>query len=499
MTEDKNEFASRTVHRRQTPGAERAPRWNYWKSVPGEEMRKFGNQLPYNARMSRAWVVMLHKHDVIECETAQKLLRALRDADEEAGHLIEPWLKEKLAGDEDTASAVNLGRTTQEPMARMQLRDIMLDVFDVLHDAMAVTLDKSEETADAMMAGRTHFSHAQPTTYGAYLLAVHDPLSRGLEQLELAYRTTNMNSGGCGACSGPGWPVDREMITELLGFDRTVEPTCDCESSYDHVTQILFALSSIAITLARTTLNHEIWTLEAMMTHEVAPQWQGVSSLMPQKAHSGGIFENIRIPCNEVIGEMETAVNSLKAEPIQDTLIIKHSPQYAMKGCGTIQRALGVWSEILPTLRIDRERMKEIVREGYSGAPDLVIKLVRDLDYGKRQAHRICCNFVRLARERGIEPAGMTGELLDEAADVTGEPGPGLSTEDVQDAMGLETFFEKHRCLGSPAPEETLRLVAKRREALEKARRRQGERRERLEEAKKLLRGEVEAIIGEGS
>ncbi|MFP4175611.1 MAG: lyase family protein [Planctomycetota bacterium] len=497
MTDEHNEFAARTDHRRQTPGAQRAPRWNYWKSVPGQKMHEIGNKLPYNARMSRAWVIMLYHQDVIERETAQKLLRALEDADEEAGHLIEPWLREKLDGDEDVASAVNLGRTTQEPMTRMQLRDFILDVFDVLHDAMEVTLDKSEETADAMMAGRTHYSQAQPTTYGAYLLAVHDPLWRGMEQLELAYRTTNMNSGGCGACSGPGWPVDRQMITELLGFDRTLEPTYDCESSYDEVTQILFALSSIAITLARTTLDHEIWTLEAMMTHEVAPQWQGVSSLMPQKAHSGGIFENIRIPCNDVLGEMNTAVTSLKAESIQDTLIIKHSPHYAMKGCATIQRALGLWTEIIPGLQIDRKRMKRIVREGYSGAPDLVIKMVRDYGYGKRQAHRICCNFVRLARERDINPSDMTGELLDEAAGITDEPRPGLSTEEVQDAMGLENFFEKHQCLGSPAPEETRRLVGKRRDRLAEARERQTERRKRLARANERLEEEVKKVIGE--
>ena len=439
MPDEKNEFAARTDHRRQTPGAQRAPRWNYWKFVPGKEMQKFGNKLSYSARMTRAWTVMLYRQGVIDTETARKLLSALEDTEGESAYLIEPWLKEKLDGDEDTASAANLGRTTQEPMARMQLRDFLLNVFDVLHEAMEATLDKSGETADAMMAGRTHFSHAQPTTYGAYLLAVHDPLSRAMEQLEMAYRTTNMNSGGCGACSGPGWPVDREMITDLLGFNSTVEPTYDCESSYDEVTQILFALSSIAITLSRTTLDHEIWSLEAMMTHEVGPEWQGVSSLMPQKAHSGGIFENIRIPCNEILGEMNTAVTSLKGEAIQDTLIVKHCPEYAMKGCGLAERALGLWSEILPTVRINRERLREIVRNGYSGAPDLVIKMVRDQDYGKRQAHRICCNFVRLARERGIKPYDMTGELLDEAARVTDEPEPGLSTDEVQDAMALET------------------------------------------------------------
>ena len=45
-----------------------------------------------------------------------------------------------------------------------------------------------------------------------------------------SYRHTNQNSGGCGACSGTGWPTDREIITDLLGFDSTIEPAYDWDS-----------------------------------------------------------------------------------------------------------------------------------------------------------------------------------------------------------------------------------------------------------------------------
>lgn len=490
-----DEFVRRRDHRQHTPGCPQAPEWQYWMQFPAQEVTRMSNRLKYCGWMDRAWAVMLCRQGLIKHEVAKKLLTVLADADREEGWGGEDWLKEKLGGDEYTASAVNLGRTLQEPMARLQMREAVLGVIDVLHLALERTLDKSEENTDAIMAGQSHFSHAQPTTYGAYLLAVHDGLDRGLAQLELAYKFTNTNSGGCGACSGTGWPVDRQMVTELLGFDETIELTYDCEASQDEIPQILFALSSIALTLARAALDHGRWSLEEINAIELAPEWLGVSSFMPQKAHSGGMFENVRRPCNEVLGRMMQAVVTFKGEAIEDNLPVYQSPPLVLQGCGAAMKALGLWAELMPAVIVNRDRMWEIVRNGYSGAPDLAVKMIRDQDYGARQAHRICCNFVRLARERRIKPWDMTGELLDEAARVTDEPEPRLSTEEVQAAMGLESFFEMHCNLGDPCPSETLRMVSLRRHDLEDARARQAERKAGIEQANRKLAGEIRAIV----
>jgi argininosuccinate lyase len=496
MTAEPENFCARKDHRLHTPGVPKAEKWQDIMLFPQKEMGRVGNRLVYCAWMDRAWTVMLFRQGLIKEEVARKLLSVLTDTGEDRGFGGEDWLKEKLGGDEYTASAVNLGRTLQEPMARLQMREKLLDVFDDLHAAMEVVLDKSEKNADAMMAGQSHFSHAQPTTYGAYLLAVHDGLARAGAQLELAYRFTNMNSGGCGACSGTGWPVDRQMVTELLGFDELIELTYDCEGSQDEVPQICFALSSLALTLSRAALDHGRWSLEEIGSIALAPQWLGVSSFMPQKAHSGGMFENVRRATNEVLGQMLTVLVSFKGEAIEDNLPVYSSPSHALQGCCEAQKALRLWAELVRTLTVNRERMLEIARMGYSGAPDLAVRLIRDQDYASRQAHRICCNAVRLARERGIGPREMTGALLDEAARVSDEPEPGLSDAEVFDAMGLESFFEKHCNLGDPCPSETLRMIGLRREKLAGLREAQAGRRERVESANRRLEDEIRAILG---
>jgi hypothetical protein len=80
---------------------------------------------------------------------------------------------------------------------------------------------------------------------------------------------------------------------------------------------------------------------------------------------------------------------------------------------------------------------------------------------------------------------------------VTGDPEPRLSTEEVQDAMSLDTFFEKHCNLGDPCPSETQRMIGLRRQDLKAARERQKARKDKLAKAEQLLAVEIDKIVNE--
>ena len=482
-------------HQRHTCGCEQADDWSTYRHLGSRRLHEVRNRLPNCGRMDMAWLVMLHKQGLVPTETAQKLVPVLRQSLNERGWGGEVWIREQLGGDEDTAAAVNYGRTLQEPMARMMMREQMLNTFGELLPCQATLLDVAAENLDTVMAGHSHWSHAQPTTYAAYLLTVHDGLARGLDQLELAYRHTNQNSGGCGACSGTGWPVDRTLITELLGFDETIELTYDCEGSQDEMLTILFAASNIAVTLSRAAIDLNIWVTEEWDLFEVAMPWRGVSSFMPQKANAGNRLEHIRQATNDVLGCMQTCLFSFKNEPIQDVLPVYEADRYVIEGLGHLESGLGMLRHLVPNIKPRKERMWQLLREGYSGAPDLAITLIRQKGYGGRCAHRICATMVRIARERALKPRDCSGALLDEAARISDDPEPHLTDAEVQDSMSLENFFEKHQGLGDPNPTETGRLVEVRREQLQAADERQEQREERVAAAYRKLDEELEAIL----
>jgi argininosuccinate lyase len=448
-------------------------------------------QAYYTAMTDRAWVVMLAKTGLVPRESAAKVLAALEGAT--AGG--EDALKKRLKGNEDLASVVNYGRTLQEPMSRMLLRDHQLDVFDALLRAMRATLDASSAHAGTIMPGCTHMAHAQPTTYGAYLLASYDGLARSLEQLELAYRQTDECTAGCGATSGTGWPVDRQMVTDLLGFSTLMEPTYACEGAQDYGLTTMFALCNVMTVLSRTAMDHGIWGMEDCGLIRLPGRLLGLSSLMPQKAHPGSTFERIRINADKVIGHMTTGLIACKGEPLTDVLPIYEAWKQAANALAETEASLDRWADIIASVQPQKEKMLQHTRDGFSGAPDLAIELIREKGYGGRRAHRICAVFVYLARKQNLKPYEVTGALLDEAAKVANEAPPGLSTEKVREMLDPEKFLQRHTNVGDPHPDETRRLVDVRRKALDGMATHQSRRRERLAAAQAKLDADIAAIV----
>ena len=163
--------------------------------------------------------------------------------------------------------------------------------------------------------------------------------------------------------------------------------------------------------------------------------------------------------------------------------------------------ALGqVTSRLRYCLKMDRAWtvMLRKAREGFCGATDLTLVLIREQGYGPRRAHRIAGTMIRFARERGLNATQVTGQLLDEAAESLGEKKPGLSTEEILEALNpVSSVMERHTNIGDPNPKETKRLIEVRRAQLEQLRARQTARRECIKKSLDKLDAEIAAILGQ--
>jgi len=481
---------------RACPGVEKSQELVRIENEADEDRTTYTNRLVYCSKTDLAWVVCLHKAGVLDRETSAKLLKGLKTVLEsgEYGMGGEKSLIPVLDNDEDLGSLINLGRTMQEPMSRLQMRDMLVDFFGYFHELMDTLLDFAEKHVDAVMPGHTHFSQANPITLANYALSVYDNMARGLEQLELSYKLVNKNSGGCGATSGTVWPVDRELMTRLLGMDELLEVTYDCEASQDHTLHAMFSVASIAATLSKLTMDIEIWGLEEIGMVHIDPSHCGVSSMMPQKCHNGEITEVLRDKICDILGDAATGLMRTKGEPHGDVLAMYFFPE---KGMETLIRGKEVIRRVEVMLRnvhTHPDTMLRLVRDGYSCMTEVVVHLVGEKGYGGRRAHRICATLSRIARERKIKAPDLTGEMLDEAARACEEEPPKLSTEVLQKCLDPREFINSHNNIGGPAPSETERMVRNRRTALAEARKRQEARVQRIEEGRKVLESEISAI-----
>lgn len=492
------EYARRTDHRFHALGMRMDPRWFELGRQYEEDRARATRKQPWWSLTDMAWVVCLHDADVIDTPTAARLLNALEEImDEESGTSGEERLAPILGDDMDTASIVNYGRTLQEPMLRMQLRDLMLDLFDDLLEIMETVRGLASENLDAIMPGYTHLNQAQPITLAHYLVSVFDGLHRGLESFELAYRHTNRNTGGCGSCSGTTWPVDRWQLTRLLGFDDLVEPTYECEAAQDHSLSALFALTNICVLLSRVAMDMNIWGMDEIDMVRVNPKWAGVSSFMPQKCDTGSNFERTRLKATDMIGQMFKCVTQLKGEPHADMQAPFQLPQRAMIGMADARKCIGWMNAMLKDLFPQKKRMLKIVRAGFSCATELATHLVKEGIYGNRKAHSVVATMVRDARVAGLKSYECTGEMLDEAAEYLSLEPPRLDTSTVRRLLDPEQFIKSHLHVGGAAPRQTRRLLNVREDKLTEARERHEKRRERLAEGEELLERRVSEICGE--
>src|SRR6188768_1772949 len=96
---------------------------------------------------------------------------------------------------------------------------------------------------ETLFAAHTHTQPAQPTTLAHYLLAVIEQLERDGVRLRASYASPNRSPLGACAITGTGFPIDRELTSDLLGF---AAPTGNTYGSIAAVDYLLESASAAA-------------------------------------------------------------------------------------------------------------------------------------------------------------------------------------------------------------------------------------------------------------
>src|SRR6185295_6844049 len=130
-------------------------------------------------------------------------------------HLIVEACGEDVAGRLHTARSRN---DIDMTMYRMRHREFILGLTAASFALRAALLDLVDAHRETILAVHTHTQRAQPTTVAHYLLAVIEQLERDAVRLKGAYDRTNRNPLGACAITGTGFPIDRQLTSELLGF-----------------------------------------------------------------------------------------------------------------------------------------------------------------------------------------------------------------------------------------------------------------------------------------
>ncbi|MBN2211998.1 MAG: argininosuccinate lyase [Sedimentisphaerales bacterium] len=459
--------------------------------------------IPKARKVHLAWMVMLIKQGIVPKTDGIKILNAIKNTDIEemiAGYdpnfykwrvQYERYLMEKAGA---MASCINIARTLPPPIYRMRLREAIIPLIDATLAFRATLLEKAKDYREFVMPGYTHNQHAQPMTFGHYLLGLYEPIHRAACQVEQAYDLTNLCDLGCGALAGTSFNIDRELPTRLLGFRGVLEHTNDCVAATDQATNVLAAMINMAIPMSRVANEMHTWSMFEFNMIELSDAICEASSMMPQKK-SPVVFEDIRSTLGKLLGSYAETVCRLQNIMYGDTVEIFETTENIPSVIEQVIKAVKTFDKLLNNMTVKKDIMLNFAQRGFSTATELAAILFREANIPLRVAHAIVGKVVREAWLDGKLASDITCEGIDKAAvEIIGKP-LNLSADKLTAALDAVKFVEAHKSQGGVAPKEVSRMVIHRKEILEEAQQRHAARIQNLQQADKALMKAVDVLL----
>ena len=268
----------------------------------------------YDVQGSMAHIKMLEKIGLLTSGELARLLPALEEIAgmiEEGRFTIDPGvedvhsqveflLTEKLG---DIGKKIHSGRSRNDQVLvdlklffRDELRRTAGAVDRLFHRLQTL----SEEHRDKLMPGYTHLQVAMPSSFGLWFGAYAEALTDDMQMVVAAYRIANQNPLGSAAGYGSSFPLDREMTTELLGFDRPHYNVVAAQMSRGKTERaVASAIAAVASTLGHLAMDVCMWMCGNFGFVSFPDELTTGSSIMPHKKNPD-VFEIMRGRCNRL-------------------------------------------------------------------------------------------------------------------------------------------------------------------------------------------------------
>ena len=427
--------------------------------------------------MNKASLVMLVEAGVVPKDLAATIAKSIKQVIAEGNQpgaprpsdylVIEKSLM-KVGGPDVTR--VHSGRSRQDMLSttnRMFLRQSLLDTYDSLNSLRDKVLTLASKNVDTIVPAYTWGVQAQPTTFAHYLLALAAYLDRDAARYREAYARINLSPLGAAALGTTSFPINRDRLAELLGFDGLVVNSYDANhrSSVDSKTEFASVIAVSALAIGQF--------LEDLQTqyHDPKPwfylsrgQLTGGSSIMPQKQNPTAIVR-LRALASKVLGDAQSTF--LLAHNVNTGMFDYRLPEQtleAAQGAATMYKNCGA---IVDGLVVDKERALHEVENDYSTMTEVANELQREKDVPFRIGHHFAAELTLYGREHDLRPVDIPYEeakkIYKEAT--KGEELP-MTEAEFKAAMSPQSMIAKSKGRGGPQPAEVERMLADGRKTL---------------------------------
>ncbi len=294
----------------------------------------------YDVLGSMAHITMLESIGLLTKEELNVLLAELRNiyavADrgefiieegiEDVHSQVELMLTRRLG---DMGKKIHSGRSRNDQVLldlKLFTRSQIQELVELVSDLFDVLISQSNRYKDVLLPGYTHLQVAMPSSFGLWFGAYAESLVDDLQLMQAAYRICNRNPLGSAAGYGSSFPLNRQMTTDLLGFDSLDYNVVYAQMGRGKMERtVAFAMAGIAATLSKLAFDACMFNSQNFGFIKLPDQFTTGSSIMPHKKNPD-VFELTRAKCNKLQGLPQQIIlisNNLPSGYFRDLQIIK--------------------------------------------------------------------------------------------------------------------------------------------------------------------------------
>jgi argininosuccinate lyase len=365
---------------------------------------------PYDVLGSLAHITMLEKVQLLSADELEQLRKQMIAiyADIEKGNFkIEEGIEDVHSQVELllTRSLGDVGKKIHSARSRNDqvLLDLKLfsrakiaDLAESVQTLFEQLISLSNKYKDILLPGYTHLQVAMPSSFGLWFGAYAESLTDDLQVLLSAYKLVNQNPLGSAAGYGSSFPIDRQLTTDLLGFEQMNYNVVYAQMGRGKVERnVVWAMGNIAATISRMAYDLCIFMSQNFGFVSLPDEFTTGSSIMPHKKNPD-VFELLRAKCNKVqalANELTIVSNNLPSGYFRDMQIIKES---YLEAFDYLIDSVEVAAFIVDKIQVNKNilekdiyqflfSVEEVNKEVLSGMPfrDAYVKIGKDIAEGK--------------------------------------------------------------------------------------------------------------------
>ncbi|HSG72321.1 MAG TPA: argininosuccinate lyase [Planctomycetaceae bacterium] len=318
----------------------------------------------------------------------------------------------------DAGRKLHTGRSRNDQVStdlKLFVREAIDRVDRLLEDLQKSFVGRSPEDIEIVVPGYTHLQRAMPVMLVHFWLAYCEKFQRDRERLADCRKRVNISPLGCAAMAGTSLPIDRDMTSEMLGFDKPAANSLDVSSDRDYLVEFVFDLSLIAVHLSALAEEWILWFSTEFGFIKLPDAYTTGSSIMPHKRNPD-VLELIRGKSARVMADVTQLLILLKGLPMAYNRDLQEDKVAMFDAYDNLSACLELAAAIVAGAEIQRERIEASLEDGFLDATALMEYLIRQ-QVPMRTAHETVGSLVALCERKKCRLNDLSLEEFQSACD----------------------------------------------------------------------------------